>query len=78
MELKLKPRPFYNGRGRVRKLKMDRESYARSAVRRLTMRLFSRGMTINLLLNVRQKKRGTYVIEWIMLCMVFGANSISE
>ena len=57
---------------------MDTESYARSAVRRLTMCSFSRGMTINLLLNVKQQKRGTYVMEWIMLRMVFGTNSILE
>lgn len=57
---------------------MDTESYARSAVHRLIMRSLSRGMTINLLLNVKLQKRGTRVIEKIMLCMVLGINTISE
>lgn len=63
----------------MRKLKkMDTESYVRSAVHRLTMRSFNRGMTINLLLNVKLQKHGTRVIEKIMLCMVLGTNTISE
>lgn len=76
MELKLKPCPFCSGKGRVRNSKMDTESYARSAVHHLTMRSFSRSMTINLLLNVKLQKRGTRVIEKIQQYFHSSANTL--